>query len=130
MKSLDEKLKIEAEEIAKIKQKLKEKEARHAKTKAAIISRDRKAENHRKFENGGEIEKWLGSDCSTSRIAIVAQVTLKIEEFLGRKLEESDIKKFESFIQEQENDGFSFSNKMNTMQEENKSGFAIPVDDE
>ena len=130
MKSLDEKLKIEAEEIAKIKQKLKEKEARHAKTKAAIISRDRKAENHRKFENGGEIEKWLGSDCSTSRIAIVAQVTLKIEEFLGRKLEEADIKRFESFIQDQEDDGFLFSSVMNATPEENKSGFAIPADDE
>ena len=130
MKSLDEKLKIEAEEIAKIKQKLKEKEARHAKTKAAIISRDRKAENHRKFENGGEIEKWLGINCSASRIAIVAQVTLKIEEFLGRKLEEADIKRFESFIQDQEDDGFLFSSVMNATPEENKSGFAIPSDDE
>ena len=130
MKTLDEKLKAEAEEIARIKEKLKMKEQRHAKTKAAIVSRDRKAENHRKFENGGEIEKWLGSDCSTSRIAIVAQVTLKIEEFLGRKLEEADIKRFESFIQDQEDDGFLFSSVMNATPEENKSGFAIPSDDE
>ena len=118
MKTLDEKLKIEAEEIAKIKQKLKEKEARHAKTKAAIVSRDRKAENHRKFQNGGEIEKWLGSDCDVSRIAAIAQIGLEIEKVLGRKLEEADVKKL------------SFSNILNTPPEENESDVEILLDDE
>lgn len=113
MKPLEEKLKAEADAIEALKKKLKAKEEIHAKTKAAILARDRKAENHRKLQNGGEIEKWLGADCTVSRIATVAQTTLKIEELLGRKLAESDVKKLELFLQKQEDNGFYFSNAMN-----------------
>ncbi len=113
MKDLKEKAAAEAAEIEKIKQRLKAKEQGHAKTLTKIREQDRKEENHRKFTNAGELEKYLGSDLDASRVGILAQMILETEKIIGRKVQVSDIEKYKNFLLQQEKRGEYFTKAMN-----------------